>query len=345
MVKKENNIAHVGSERRAELLTKAGEHCRETVIDLLRASIAKNTREHYALAFSVFCSWCGANGFSALPASSETVLMYLASLKELNYTTSYAKTALSAIRKAHELRGLVLPTADPAVRAAMRGYEKSDEHIPYRSAPATAAVVRALISAVADTADYDKLKKPRDLALLITGFLGAFRRSELCALNVHDLEWTDQKGQEILLIHLRRSKGDPMGKGQIKAFFHTADSRMDPLELIRNWLQVLTAEGVFSAGNDFPLFPAITRGDRIKKTPMCGATVRTVVMRAAQLAGISELHLTPHSLRSGFVTEAVRQGRSERAIMNQTGHRCSYSLRPYIRRETAAENNAAEGLI
>ena len=312
---------------------------RGTVLSLLRSSMAENTRRSYAAHLRRFFAWAGSRGLAAWPVSPEAAIAWLAELKVRQVSVSYAEAAMAALKKLHVLQGLASPTDDHGVIAALRGFARSSDKPRHAAAAATADFVRRLILAIQGAEKYDPARRARDCALLILGFLGAFRRSELCAIRIRDLEWTKHNGDEVLLIHVGKSKADPEGvKGLTKAFFHSATAEFDPLILTAAWLEWLP-----DASGDSPLFRGIRTSGMIQESALEVSTVRQILQRAEKLAGVSGL--SPHSLRAGFVTEAIRQGRSERSIMTQTGHQSYEGMRRYFRRESVCEDNAANGLI
>ena len=195
-------------------------------------------------------------------------------------------------------------------------------------------VVRYLLNSIPDDSSP---KHIRDRAIISLGFAGAFRRSELCALNVENLKWTFKNAQEILLIEIQRSKTDQEGQGMTKAIFPSNDRTVSPLELLKKWL-------IISNFRQRALFTRILKGGQITSERLTPQSVRLIVKKSAMSAGLS-LDLSAHSLRSGFVTTAIRQGKSERSIMNQTGHKSTQVLREYFIREDAIEDNAAVNII
>ena len=180
-------------------------------------------------------------------------------------------------------------------------------------------------------------KHIRDRAIIALGFAGAFRRSELCALNMDDLKWTIRNDEEILLVEVRRSKTDQEGQGMTKAIFPSKDEDISPTALLKHWIN---RAGI----QEGPIFRRILKNGRVTDERLTPQSVRLIIKDIAVDADLS-LNLSAHSLRSGFVTTAIRQGKTERSIMNQTGHRSTQVLREYFRREDAIEDNAARGLI
>ena len=153
---------------------------------------------------------------------------------------------------------------------------------------------------------------------------------------MENLRWVFRDGQEILLVTLNRSKTDQEGHGMTKAIFPSMDKSVSPTELLKKWIRIHDIEGA--------LFTRILKGGNITSECLTSQSIRLIVMDTAKKAGLS-LDLSAHSLRSGFVTTAIRQGKSERSIMNQTGHKSTQVLRDYFIREDAIEDNAANNII
>ena len=190
---------------------------------------------------------------------------------------------------------------------------------------------------LAATARDDSPKNIRDAAIISLGFAGAFRRSELSALDIEDLKWTVRNGEEVLILNVRRSKTDQEAQGMQKAIFPGRDEAASPTALLKRWLSLVEPQ-------EGPLFRRVLKSGQVTDERLSAQSMRLVVLQAASTAGLS-LDLSAHSLRIGFVTTAIRQGKTERSIMNQTGHRSVQTLREYFRREDALEDNAARELM
>lgn len=199
---------------------------------------------------------------------------------------------------------------------------------------ATVKVIRYLLNSIPED---NAPKNVRDRAIIALGFAGAFRRSELCALNIENLKWRFKGGQEILLVEIVRSNTDSERRGMIKAIFPSKDEKISPTGLLKHWLCV-------SGISNGALFMRILKGGKITSQRLTSQSILLIVKEAATKAGLS-LDLSAHSLRSGFVTTAIRQGKSERSIMNQTGHKSTQGLRDYFIREDAIEDNATDNII
>ena len=306
----------------------------ERVRQLLRASVAPETRRAYASRLKRFFTWCLTEGIStAFPTSPEVLAAYVASLADSGAAPATVEQILAAIAAAHRAEGIQSPTETLLVKKTLRGYRREHGTAPRKKDAATVEVVRLLLAAV----EGDATRNVRDAAILALGFAGAFRRSELSALDIEDLKWTVRNGEEILIINVRRSKTDPEGQGMLKAIFPGRDEAASPTSLLKRWLALVELQ-------EGPLFRTILKSGQVTSKRLSAQSMRLVVLRAASAARLS-LDLSAHSLRSGFVTTAIRQGKTERSIMNQTGHRSVQTLREYFRREDAIEDNAARGIM
>ncbi len=170
--------------------------------------------------------------------------------------------------------------------------------------------------------------RKRDRALLLLGFAGAFRRSELVGLNIGDVEFTD----EGIVVHLRRSKTDQEGQGRKIGIPQLPHSDACPVRALRAWLD---AAGIDSG----PLFRPVAVGGRIQADRLSDRAVALVVKRSLP-AGREAGRFAGHSLRAGFVTSAACGGASVKAIMRQTGHRSLETVMRYMRDASLFRGNA-----
>ena len=306
----------------------------DVVRRLLASALSEGTRRVYRIKLGLFASWCSARGVSPLPASTETVLAYVAELAQRGVSVSTMTQALAAISAAHRAAQVPSPVQDFYVRQAVRGYRREHGVAPHRAAAATGEITKKLIRAL--LREGDDLRNLRDAAMLSVGFAGAFRRSELVALDVSDISWDEREGREVALVLIRRSKTDPEGHGMTKAVFSTDDPGCSPTLLLRRWLDA-------AAISEGAIFRRIRKGGHIEETRLDGQSVGLAIQRAAAAARLG-MELTAHSLRSGFITSAIRRGLTERAVMHQTGHRSTAVMRGYYERESAIEDNAGRGV-
>jgi integrase len=180
----------------------------------------------------------------------------------------------------------------------------------------------------------DDLLDTRNLALLLLGFAGAFRRSELVGLNVKDVEFTCDG----LIITVERSKTDQEGRGSKIGIPYGGSPLTCPVRALRSWL---TAANI----SEGPVFRGVGRWNQVGRRRLNDRAVARVVKKYTSLIGLDSSRYSGHSLRSGFATSAAKAGKSERSIMNQTGHRSVAMVRRYIRQGSLFNDNAAAGLL
>src|SRR3984957_3850467 len=200
-------------------------------VDLAKAEKAVSTRKAYGTDFRLFKAWCEVKGVSPLPASPETVAAFLAAETGNGTKPSTLGRRVAAIRYAHKLAHLDTPTDSEAVKATLRGIRRTFGGARVRKAPAVTAKMHSMVAMAPD-----RLSGLRDRALLLLGFAGAFRRSELVALDVTDIA----EAKTGLLVTIRRSKTDQEGEG-----ITIAIARGDvacPAKALREWLDAAGIE-------------------------------------------------------------------------------------------------------
>jgi integrase len=178
-----------------------------------------------------------------------------------------------------------------------------------------------------------RLKDVRDRALLLLGFAGGFRRSELIGLDCDDVIPVRQG----LVVTLRRSKTDQNGAGRKVGIPH-GRGRWRPVAAIEQWL---TTSGI----SEGALFRPIDRYHRVGPKRLSGEGVCLVVRERIQAAGIDPKDYSGHSLRAGLATSAAQAGVSSWKIRQQTGHASDAMLARYIRDGELFANNAAGVLL
>ncbi|MEO7649345.1 MAG: site-specific integrase, partial [Bryobacteraceae bacterium] len=288
---------------------------------------AANTRRAYGSDWRHFERWCRERAVAACPAGPETVALYLTALSATHKVSTLTRR-LSAIADAHRTAGVSSPGEDAGVRRLMAGIRRSLGTAALAKRPVLVGDLLALLAAVPDN-----LLCLRDRALLLLGFSGAFRRSELVALDREDLSPTGDG----LVVTLRRSKTDQEAAGRKVAIPRGREAGTCPVEALARW----TAAAGIEAG---PLFLRVNRHGQLLPHRLSGEAVALVVKRRAAAAGYAPEEFAGHSLRAGLATAAAIAGKSERAIMNQTGHKSTATLRRYIRDANLFRDNAAEGL-
>jgi len=295
--------------------------------DYTTHSHAHQTLKNYAADWKHFSAWCAEHGRRPLPAAPETILCFIVALAD-RYAVSTIDRRLVGISYYHKQARHPLPTKDPEVERAMRGIRREKGVAPHGKAPIVLDTLRQMIAALPE----DR-RGLQDKALLLVGFAGAFRRSELVSLTIADIQFVDAG----LVIQLRRSKTDQEGAGFSKGLPYGVQAETCPVRTLRRWLD--TAEIVSG-----PLFRPIGRYGTIGTAALHPQGVVRAVKRAAKVIGLEVAELSGHSLRSGLATTAAQAGVSERVIMAQTGHTDVRSVRRYIREGSLFRENAA-GLI
>ena len=291
-------------------------------------STAENSKRAYTADWRDFTAWCDERQLASLPAEPGTLAAYLAQLADDNYKVSTIERRLSSISKAHRLAEYPNPAKTEQIHLVMKGIRRALGSAQTQKAPAVTEVIRAMVDALPAG-----LAGVRDRALLLLGFAGAFRRSELVSLDVADLQLTGAG----LVVTLRRSKTDQAGQGSTKGIPLGSNPATCPVRAVRAWLD--TAELVSG-----PIFRPIDRHGNITPSRLSGHAVARIVKRSAQRAGLEVADFSGHSLRAGLATAAAAAGVSERSIMAQTGHKSERMVRKYIRRGSLFRDNAAGGV-
>jgi site-specific recombinase XerD len=299
----------------------------DAVRDYTLAEKSPATRAAYAADMKAFVLWCRDRGVCPLPALSGVVAQHLAAVARAGLAPSSVARRVAAIAYAHALAGHEPPTRDKQVAAVVAGIRRSAICAPKRKAAATTELVAGMLA----TCGTD-MKGRRDRALLALGFAGAFRRSELVALRVDDLE----EVADGYRVTIRRSKTDQTGQGQIIPVGR--GSRLRPVEAVQDWLQ---AAGI-AAG---PAFLQVHRYGAVRPSGLTGAMVALIVKRRALAAGLDPKEFSGHSLRAGFVTSATEAGKNHFKIMDVTRHKSMDTLRGYVRSRDLFRDYAGDGIL
>jgi site-specific recombinase XerD len=289
-----------------------------------RQSKAENTLRGYRSDWNEFCGWCQSKTLCPLPASAEAVASYIAECAQ-RLKVGTIQRRLNAITEAHKAMSLESPTQSPMVRNTIKGIRRAKGTAPAQKSPTLTDNIRGMV-AVTDPG----IIGARDRAIILLGFAGAFRRSELVALDASDCVF----GRDGLTITLRRSKTDQEGQGRKIGVPYGSNPDTCPVRVVQTWLEQ-------SAINEGPLFRSINRHGQIQSRRLSGVDVARIVKKLAERAGLDASQYAGHSLRSGHATSAAIAGASERSIMNQTGHRSVQMVRRYIRDACLFRENSA----
>lgn len=285
------------------------------------------TRRAYASDWRIFTAWCAARELPPLPASSGTVARFLSSEATRGTKASTIGRRAAAIAHAHKLAGHEPPTNSESCKAVVRGIRRSIGCAPVRKSPATADLVMQMIERCDGS-----LIGLRDRALLALGFAGAFRRSELVALEVSDLLATADGYR----VTIRRSKTDQEGEGQEIAI--PRGCRIEPVKAIEAWL---AASGI-TAGK---IFRPIAKGGRVQDAPLSGHSAAAIVKRYALAAGLDPATFAGHSLRAGFLTSAAEAGSSVLKMVEVSRHKSIDMLTTYVRRSNLFREHAGAAFL
>ena len=252
---------------------------------------------------------------------------YLASHAEaLSVAALVRRTA--TISKAHEARGLPNPCRFEIVRATLRGIKRTRGIAQREAKPLLREDLFRVLDAMGDG-----VKDVRDRALLLIGFAGGFRRSEIVGLNCDDIERVRQG----LIITLRRSKTDQEGAGR-KIGIPWGRTCHCPVLALEHWLGVSGIE-------DGPVFRPVDRHSNVTSERLSGEAVSLIVKERVAAASIDPTGFSGHSLRAGFATSAVQAGVSTLKIRSQTGHASDAMLSRYVRDGELFLGNAAGVLL
>ena len=347
-----------------------------------RAARSNNTLAAYRSDWSRFSQWCAECGVSALPADAGALAAYLA--EAANATAARGRSApwayspatlarwVATINKAHELANLAAPGRDPEVRDVLAGVRRARATPPRRKTPLLLADLERAVAGIEIGGWPGTPGALRNRCLLVMGWVGAFRRSELAGLTVTDVTAHPDDGLHVLV---RVSKTDPEAHGRTYALPYARQSLLcAPCAWVR-WRKVIDAAdgtdggvggraAVMRAcrgldvdthvcrstqpapradrpGEEGPasLFRAVKANGAIGG-PIDGHAITAVVKQAAAAVGFAPEKIGGHSLRAGFVTQAFRSGADAHAIMRQTGHRDPKTLEIYAREGAPLVGNA-----
>jgi site-specific recombinase XerD len=287
----------------------------------LNASISVNTWRAYRDDLKHFQAWGG-----TLPATPEQIASYLAYYAP-KHTVATLTRRLASLSKIHNIRQWPNPVSTELVRATLRGIRNQHGMKQRQVIPAIKEDIVAMV------ANLQGIKGIRDKALLLIGFAGAFRRSELASLQYCDIEHVQQG----ILIYLCRSKTDQAGQGR-KIAIPYARGAICPVIAMREWLE-------HSGITEGPIFRSINRYGHIGEQAITSQSIALVIKERAKAAGLDAKQYSGHSLRAGLVTSAAQAGISSWKIRQQTGHKSDAMLQRYIRDANIFTDNAAGGVL
>jgi site-specific recombinase XerD len=294
----------------------------------IEASTAPATRKAYASDWKIFSSWCIDHDQAELPATAETVVLFLADQAQTGTAPATLNRRLAAIKYAHEAAGLDTPTNKKIVSTTLKGIKRATDKTKQQKAPATADRLAAMLAHI----PADTLTGKRDRAILVLGFVGAFRRSELAALTIDDLQET----AEGLRVTIRKSKTDQEGNGQTIAIPN--GTRLQPVKAVRDWLD---AAGITEGA----IFRPITKGGSVRPVAITDKSISETVKKYAQAAGFDAADFAGHSLRAGFLTSAAEHGATVFKMAEVSRHKSLQTLQTYVRSAELFKDHAGSAFL
>ena len=297
----------------------------------LSVTKANHTIDAYESDWNDFCDWCRYHHQTSYPAKPETIVNYI------NDLADYAKAStirrrISAISENYNASGdhVENPCRAWIVKEALIGLTRLKGTVQKGKTPIYWEEIEEMIHRM----DLSSLQALRDRAVLLLGFMGAFRRSELAGLDVEDI----RKYPQGIVVTIRHSKTDQTSAGQQIGIPYLSHSSMDCIHALQEWL---TAAGITSG----PLFRSFLKNGKVSSRRLSDKSINLIVKKYAASIGLNPEMYGAHSLRHGFATYAALQGVEERLIMKQTRHRSVEMVRRYINEADLFTNNPIDKIF
>ena len=299
----------------------------EETLNNLKLSKANNTLRAYKSDFKDFGGFCAKHGFDSLPTEPKIVALYLTNLSKTSKISTLRRRLVS-ISMVHKLKGHYLDTKHPIIIENLMGIKRLMGSFQKGKKPLLINHLKLIVDVI-NQQKIDEIKKARDKSIILIGFGGGFRRTELISIDHEDLEFVS----EGLKITLRRSKTDQFGEGMIKGLPYFTNENYCPVINLKKWLELSNIKSG-------PIFRRFTKGSSLTSNRLTDQTVVLLIKNYLNLAGIENSNYSGHSLRSGFATVAAESGADERSIMAMTGHKTTQMVRRYIKEANIFKNNA-----
>lgn len=293
----------------------------------IRQSKANSTWKAYKSDWQHFLNWCNDHQQMSLPATPETIVLYITSLAS-THKTSTIQRRLASIAQHHQGNNFEDPTKSILVKETWKGLRRSKGTSQTQKSPVLIEQLKQILFQLPNNP-----KGLRDRALLLIGLCGGFRRSELVGLNVEDIKFV----REGMIITLRKSKTDQEQQGRDIGLPYAKNPYLCPIHSLKEWL---TSSKIKSGA----IFRTINRHQQILDSRLTSQSVALIVKDYVGHLGLDSNSFAGHSLRAGLVTSLALAGLSESAIMRQSGHKSSAVLRKYIRHSELFKDNAIEKL-
>ncbi len=299
----------------------------EETINNLKISKSNNTLRAYKSDFKDFRAFCTKHGFDSLPTEPKIVSIYLTHLSK-NSKISTLRRRLVSISMIHKLKGHYLDTKHPIILENLMGIKRVKGSFQKGKKPLLINHLKSIIKVI-DKQKIDEIKKARDKTIILIGFGGGFRRTELISIDHEDLEFVP----EGVKINIKRSKTDQFGEGMTKGLPYFDNQEYCPVINLKKWLELSNIKSG-------PIFKRFLKGSLLSNNRLTDQSVVLIIKYYLNLAGIESKNYSGHSLRSGFATAAAESGADERSIMAMTGHKTTEMVRRYIREVNIFKNNA-----
>ncbi len=299
----------------------------EATLNNLKNSKANNTLRAYKSDFKNFEAFCAKHNFNSLPTEPKIVSLYLTHLSKVSKISTLRRRLVS-ISMAHKLKGHYLDTKHPLIIENLMGIRRIKGSIQTGKKPLLINHLQSIIKVINEE-NINEIKKARDKTIVLIGFGGGFRRTELISIDYEDIEFVP----EGLKIYIKKSKTDQYGEGMIKGIPYFNNSEFCPVRNLEKWLQL-------SKIKKGAIFRRFAKGNSLTNYRLTDQTVVLLIKKYLNLAGIESSNFSGHSLRSGFATVAAESGADERSIMAMTGHKTTQMVRRYIKEANIFKNNA-----
>ena len=300
----------------------------EETLNNLKSSKATNTIRAYRSDFIDFGAFCARLGLNSLPTEPKIISLYLTYLSKNESKMSTLRRRLVSISMIHKLKGHYLDTKHPVIMENLHGIKRVKGTIQIGKKPLLINHLKSIINIINEQ-KFEDIKKIRDKTIILVGFAGGFRRSELTSVDFEDLEFVP----EGVKIFIKRSKTDQYGEGMVKGLPYFNNEKYCPVIHLKEWLKI----SKISTG---PIFRKFYKGFSLDENRLTDQSVALLIKEYLNLAGIDSNNYSGHSLRSGFATVSAEFGADERSIMAMTGHKTTQMVRRYIREANLFKNNA-----
>ena len=288
------------------------------ISDNLNLSKSINTLKAYKSDFEDFSNFCKKFGFQSLPSNPKVIGLYLTDLSnQKKYST--LKRRLASINVIHKIKGHHIDFRHPLIRENLIGIKRKIGSYQKGKKPLLYSNLINIINLINNKLVNNNEQLLRDKSILLLGFAGGFRRSEIANLKIDDLEFV----KEGLKVKLNFSKSDQFGKGYVKGIPLFEKTEICPVITLKKWIN-------FRDTSKNSLFYCSDK------------TISLIVKKYASLIGLDPKLYSGHSLRSGFATSTASMGAEERSIMQMTGHKSSEMVRRYIKEANIFKNNALD---